>query len=142
MLCAKDRRFKQPLNAFPSFGRGSRTLPTCPMGEPSCPAGPYKGIIHGGNGVKEMDGRLSSHRPAPAFFSSSRLSKGEGRAQESSKQRFASWPQGKGGFKSLLYPHNFPEHYGPSTPSCWRGSGWLQASGGGGMEVIPAGKRQ
>lgn len=142
VLCAKDRRFKQPLNAFPRFGRGSRTIPTCPIGEPSCPAGPYKGIIHREKGVKEMDWRLNKHRPAPAFASSLRLSKGEGRAQESSRQHFASWPQGKGVFKSILYPHNFPENYGPTTPGCWRGSGWLQTSGEDGMEVTPAGKRQ
>lgn len=48
----------------------------------------------------------------------------------------------KSGFKSLLYPHNFPEHYGPTTSTCWRVSGWLQASGEDGMEVIPAGKRK
>lgn len=87
--------------------------------------------------------RLSKHRSAPGFASSLRLSDGKGRAQESRRRRFATWPQAQRWAYVTFVAPGLPWALWSNHPRCCRRFGQLQASNaGGGNTSCEPGKRQ
>lgn len=117
-LSAKHRRLKQPQNAFSQLWERQQNIASTSHRRTKLSSRTLQGNCSQSKGVKEMDCRFTSSCSCICL-----LLEALQRFRQSPKKQQAVFCLLATGFKSLLYPHNFPEHHGPTTPSSWRGSG-------------------